>query len=88
MIIWNPAKQTTIEARGTREGVGHFSYATGPRHDIFEIWRVRKSPTVPDRLMPAADEGDSCLAVPAYVRTMPCSPGGKRTEAGSTQSLG
>ena len=42
MIIWNPAKKTTIEARGTREGVGHFSYANGSRHDIFEIWRVRK----------------------------------------------
>jgi cell wall-associated NlpC family hydrolase len=42
MIIWNPAKKTTIEARGTREGVGHFSYANGPRHDIFEVWRVRK----------------------------------------------
>jgi hypothetical protein len=42
MIIWNPAKQTTIEARGTRECVGHFSYANGPRHDIFEVWRVRK----------------------------------------------
>jgi hypothetical protein len=26
--------------------------------------------------------------VPAYVRTMPGSPGGKRTEAASTQSLG
>ncbi len=38
--------------------------------------------------MPAADEGDSCLALPAYVRTMPGSPGGKRTEAASTQSLG
>ena len=74
MIIWKPAKQTTIEARGTREGVGHFSYANGPRHDIFEIWRVRKSPTV--------------LAVPAYVHTMPGSPGGKRTEAASTQSFG
>ena len=31
---------TTIEARGTRAGVGHFSYANGPRHHIFEIWRV------------------------------------------------
>jgi hypothetical protein len=42
MIIWNPAKKTTIEARGTREGVGHFSYVNGSSHDIFEIWRVRK----------------------------------------------
>jgi hypothetical protein len=32
--------------------------------------------------------GVFCLAVPAYVRTMPGSPGGKRTEAASTQSLG
>ena len=42
MIIWNPANKTTIEARGTRDGVGHFSYANGPSHHIFEIWRVRK----------------------------------------------
>jgi cell wall-associated NlpC family hydrolase len=42
MIIWNPANKTTIEARNTRAGVGYFSYANGPRHDIFEIWRVRK----------------------------------------------
>ena len=42
MIIWNPASKTTIEARGTRAGVGHFSYANGPSHHIFEIWRVRK----------------------------------------------
>jgi hypothetical protein len=40
MIIWNPANKTTIEARGTRAGVGHFSYANGPSHHIFEIWRV------------------------------------------------
>jgi hypothetical protein len=24
----------------TRAGVGHFSYANGPSHHIFEIWRV------------------------------------------------
>jgi hypothetical protein len=42
MIIWNPATKTTIEARNTRAGVGHFSYANAPGHDIFEIWRVRK----------------------------------------------
>ena len=42
MIIWNPANKTTIEARSTRDGVGHFSYANGPSHHIFEIWRVRK----------------------------------------------
>lgn len=40
MIIWNPATKTTIEARSTRAGVGHFSYANGPGHHIFEIWRV------------------------------------------------
>jgi transglycosylase-like protein with SLT domain/NlpC/P60 family protein len=39
MLVWDPATQTTIEARGHREGVGHFSYATGPDHHIFEIWR-------------------------------------------------
>jgi hypothetical protein len=42
MIIWNPANKTTIEGRGTREGVGHFSYARGSSHHIFEIWRARK----------------------------------------------
>ena len=40
MIVWNPANKTTIEARGTRAGVGRFGYANGPRHRIFEIWRV------------------------------------------------
>jgi hypothetical protein len=35
-----PASKTTIEARSTRDGVGHFSYANGPHHHIFEIWRV------------------------------------------------
>jgi Peptidase family M23/Transglycosylase SLT domain/NlpC/P60 family len=47
MIVWNPANKTTIEARGTRAGVGHFSYANGPRHRTFEIWRVGN--LVPDR---------------------------------------
>ena len=32
--------KTTIEARSSRAGVGHFSYANGPHHHIFEIWRV------------------------------------------------
>ena len=41
MIIWNPANKTTIEARGTRAGVGHFSYAPGSSHHTFEIWRVK-----------------------------------------------
>jgi cell wall-associated NlpC family hydrolase len=40
MIVWNPATKTTIEARSSRAGVGHFSYANGPHHDIFEIWRL------------------------------------------------
>jgi hypothetical protein len=40
MIVWNPASKTTIEAHNTRAGVGHFSYANGPDHHIFEIWRV------------------------------------------------
>jgi NlpC/P60 family/Transglycosylase SLT domain len=40
MIVWNPASKTTIEARNTRAGVGHFSYANGASHHIFEIWRV------------------------------------------------
>jgi cell wall-associated NlpC family hydrolase len=40
MIVWNPTGKTTIEARSTRAGVGHFSYANGPGHHIFEIWRV------------------------------------------------
>jgi cell wall-associated NlpC family hydrolase len=40
MIVWNPATKTTIEARSTLAGVGHFSYANGPRHHIFEIWRL------------------------------------------------
>jgi hypothetical protein len=47
MIVWNPANKTTIEARGTRAGVGQCSYADGPRHRIFEIWRVGN--LVPDR---------------------------------------
>jgi hypothetical protein len=40
MIVWNPANKTTIEARSTRADVGHFSYTNGPRHHIFEIWRL------------------------------------------------
>jgi cell wall-associated NlpC family hydrolase len=40
MIVWNPARETTIEARSTHAGVGHFGYANGPGHRIFEIWRV------------------------------------------------
>ncbi|SDS99832.1 NlpC/P60 family protein [Friedmanniella luteola] len=40
MLVWNPATKTTIEARSTRDGIGHFSYADGPSHHIFEIWRA------------------------------------------------
>jgi cell wall-associated NlpC family hydrolase len=40
MLVWNPTTKTTIEARSTSGGIGHFTYAAGPRHHIFEIWRV------------------------------------------------
>ena len=40
MLVWDPATRTTIEARSRSLGVGHFSYAGGPSHHIFEIWRV------------------------------------------------
>jgi cell wall-associated NlpC family hydrolase len=40
MIVWDPAGHRTIEARDSRHGVGHFSYRDGPRHQIFEIWRL------------------------------------------------
>lgn len=40
MIVWNPANKSTIEAHSTRDGIGHFSYANGPQHHMFEIWRV------------------------------------------------
>lgn len=40
MLVWNPAGKMTIEARSSRDGIGHFTYANGPRHHIFEIWRV------------------------------------------------
>jgi hypothetical protein len=42
MIVWNADHKTTIEARNTRVGVGHFSYGNGSSHHIFEIWRVGK----------------------------------------------
>jgi len=47
MIVRNPADKTTIEAHNTTAGVGHFSYATGPRHHIYEIWRVGNTTTGP-----------------------------------------
>ena len=40
MIVWDPASKTTIEAQGTKTGIGQFSYASGPTHRIFEIWRI------------------------------------------------
>ncbi|WP_141845256.1 peptidoglycan DD-metalloendopeptidase family protein [Humibacillus xanthopallidus] len=40
MLVWDPATRTTIEARSRSLGVRHFSYAGGPSHHIFEIWRV------------------------------------------------
>ena len=40
MLVWNPARKSTIEAHSSRAGVGHFSYLNGSRHHIFEIWRI------------------------------------------------
>ena len=40
MIVWDPATRTTVEAHGRASGVGHFPYATGPAHHIFQIWRI------------------------------------------------
>jgi len=40
MVVWNPAARTTIEAHDRKQGTGHFTYTNGPRHHIFEIWRV------------------------------------------------
>ncbi|MGJ7442914.1 peptidoglycan DD-metalloendopeptidase family protein [Aquipuribacter sp. MA13-6] len=40
MLVADPTTQTTIEARSRRHGVGSFSYANGPEHHRFEIWRV------------------------------------------------
>ncbi|KGN41051.1 peptidoglycan DD-metalloendopeptidase family protein [Knoellia aerolata] len=38
VIVANPARRTTVEAKSTRAGVGTFTYSyTG--HSIFEIWR-------------------------------------------------
>ena len=36
MIVWSSVKKTTIEAHNTYGGVGHFSYASGQSHHIFE----------------------------------------------------
>ncbi len=48
-MVWDPAAQTTIEAHDTAGGVGHFSYAGGPSHHIFEIWRVGNVADNPSR---------------------------------------
>ncbi|OFE14479.1 hypothetical protein BA895_11050 [Humibacillus sp. DSM 29435] len=41
VMVWDPASKSTIEARSTRDGVGHFSYeGEQGRAHIFEIWRV------------------------------------------------
>ena len=45
VIVWDPATKTTIEARSTRDGIGHFSYTNGPRRNIFQIWRVNNITT-------------------------------------------
>ena len=38
-IVWNRGTNTTIDARNSRLGVGHFSYTAKGKH-IFQIWRV------------------------------------------------
>lgn len=38
-LVWDPATRTTIEARNTRLGIGHFTYSSN--HHRFEIWRPR-----------------------------------------------
>ena len=48
-MVWDPARQTTIEALDTADGVGHFSYAGGPSRHIFEIWRVGNVADTPSR---------------------------------------
>ncbi len=46
LLVWDSASQRTIEAHGSSTGVGYFSYASGPNHHIFQIWRVGNvSPT-------------------------------------------
>ncbi|QOK24184.1 peptidoglycan DD-metalloendopeptidase family protein [Janibacter indicus] len=40
-IVWDPSKQTTVEASSSSRGVGHFSYAgKAETKALFEIWRV------------------------------------------------
>ena len=38
MVVYNPAKHTSIEARG--KGVGIYHYTDFANHNIYEIWRV------------------------------------------------
>ena len=40
LIVDNPARKRAIEAHNTRAGIAYPSYADGPRHHIYEIWRV------------------------------------------------
>jgi hypothetical protein len=55
MIIWNPANKPPSKHA-----------APVKASDTSKSGWSGKLPTVPNQLMPAADEGDSCLAVPAY----------------------
>lgn len=38
-MVWNRGTNTTVDARNSRLGVGHFSYTAKGKH-IFQIWRV------------------------------------------------
>jgi hypothetical protein len=38
MIVFDPAKELTIEAGGSR--VGFYDYAHWTGHNLFSIWRV------------------------------------------------
>ena len=49
VIVWDPTTKTTIDARSTAKGVGHFSYADGAKRNIFEIWRVGNMADQPTR---------------------------------------
>jgi hypothetical protein len=40
LIVDNAARKRAIEAHNTRAGIAYPSYADGPRHHIYEIWRV------------------------------------------------
>jgi hypothetical protein len=42
-LVWDPATNTSIEARSTSQGVGQFTYTPAGKH-IFEIWRVGNLP--------------------------------------------